>query len=471
MRNIRAATQQVTGDLYHIFEYYGPLEPEDMQDIALWMMQSQDETVNGIAKEGLSMVSEIDPLTSLNACIWFCQGEILKFALYPYDSGECIYSVFNLVKDEASIFGYGMPSIIRDPQSAMNGAFRAMMDNAGVSSGPQVIIDMQNIEPEDGDYRLKPRKIWKAKNGIQKENPPFQLFHIETRQVELANIIQLCERFIDNMSAMPQIIQGQAGEVGTQNVQNTATGMALMHNSANTVFRSIVKNFDDDVTTPGHPARLRLEHAVQREARNQGRLSRSTHADRRVLLMRELQAQNLMVIAIQLGGHPIFGPMLRNRELLKKIFQAYMIPADEVMLSDDEIDAILAAAAQNNEAAAAAKAQAEAEEKKLELENHKLEMQVALANQSNASKERIAKMNYDAEMNKTAANLNMSVQELEAMLAGKEMDHQSKERIFATEVAIEQKNAEEARARGEVPGGSGGYVTGGSSTPKKGAPK
>ena len=345
-----------------------------------------------------------------------------------------------------------------------------MMDNAGVSSGPQVIIDMQNIEPEDGDYRLKPRKIWKAKNGIQKENPPFQLFHIETRQVELANIIQLCERFIDNMSAMPQIIQGQAGEVGTQNVQNTATGMALMHNSANTVFRSIVKNFDDDVTTPD----IRRAYDWNMQFNPKPEIKGDFEVDARgssVLLMRELQAQNLMVIAIQLGGHPIFGPMLRNRELLKKIFQAYMIPADEVMLSDDEIDAILAAAAQNNEAAAAAKAQAEAEEKKLQLENHKLELQVALANQSNASKERIAKMHYDAEMNKTAANLNMSVQELEAMLAGKEMEHQSRERIFASEVAIEQKNAEEARARGEVPGGSGGYVTGGSSTPKNGAAK
>jgi hypothetical protein len=48
------------------------------------------------------------------------------------------------------------------------------------------------------------------------------------------------------------------------------------------------------------------------------------------------------------------------------------------------------------------------------------------------------------------------------MLAGKELDHASKERIFASEVAIEQKNAAEARARGETPGGSGGYVTGGS---------
>ena len=60
-------------------------------------------------------------------------------------------------------------------------------------------------------------------------------------------------------------------------------------------------------------------------------------------------------------------------------------------------------------------------------------------------------MNYDAQMNMTAAKLNMSVQELEAMLAGKEIDTGSKERIFASEVAIEQRtrkrHAREARCR------------------------
>jgi chemotaxis protein histidine kinase CheA len=465
LRNIRAATQQVTGDLYHVWEYYGPLESQDMQDLALHMLQSQDNTISGIAGQALQQIEEVDPLVAVNACMWFCQGEVLKFALYPYDSGECIYSVFNLAKDEASIFGYGIPAIIRDPQAGINGAFRAMMDNAGVSSGPQIVIDMQNIEPEDGDYRLRPRKIWRAKNGIQKENPPFQLFHIETRQVELANIIQLCERFIDQMSAVPQIIQGQTGEVGAQSPLNTALGTAIMHNSANVVFRSIVKTFDDDVTVPD----IRRAYDWNMQFSDKPEIKGDYQIDARgssVLLMRELQAQNLMVIATQLGGHPIYGPMLRNRELLKKIFSAHMIPADEVMLTDDEIDAVLAAAAANTAEAAAAAAAAAQQERLMELENDKMEMQVSLANQANASKERIAKMEYDAAMNTLAGRLNMSLQELEGMLAGKEMDHQSKERIFASEVAIEQRNAAEARARGEVPGGSGGYVTGGSK-PKK----
>ena len=161
------------------------------------------------------------------------------------------------------------------------------------------------------------RKIWNAKNGIPKENPPFQLFHIETRQVELTNIIMLCNQFIDVMSAVPQIIQGQTGEVGSKQMQQTATGMALMHNSANTVFRAIVKNFDDDVTTPD----IRRAYDWNMQFSDKPEIKGDYEVDARgssVLLMRELQAQNLMVIAIQLGGHPIFGPMLRNRELLQQ---------------------------------------------------------------------------------------------------------------------------------------------------------
>ena len=263
------------------------------------------------------------------------------------------------------------------------------------------------------------------------------------------------------MSAVPQVMQGQMGEVGVHNVQQTALGTALLHNSANVVFRSYVKNFDDDVTTPD----IRRAYDWNMQFNEKEEIKGDYEVDARgssVLLMRELQAQNLMAIALNMGGHPIYGPMLRNRELLRKIFQAHMIPADEVMLTDEEIDAVLAAAAAQAEAAAAQEAEAASDREKLALENQKLELQVSLANQSNASKERIAKLNYDAQMNKIAATLNMSVQELEAMLAAKEMDHGSKERIFASEVAVERENAAAARAAGETPGGSGGYVTGGS---------
>jgi hypothetical protein len=129
LRNIRGEAQDISGPVYHVWEYNGPLEPEQMRMLALAMN-------NEVAYQH---VAAVDPLTQVNACVWFCDNEVLKFALYPYDSGETMYSVFNLVRDESCVFGYGMPSILRDLQSAFNAAWRTMMDNAGLSAGPQVV--------------------------------------------------------------------------------------------------------------------------------------------------------------------------------------------------------------------------------------------------------------------------------------------------------------------------------------------
>jgi hypothetical protein len=45
------------------------------------------------------------------------------------------------------------------------------------------------------------------------------------------------------------------------------------------------------------------------------------------------------------------------------------------------------------------------------------------------------------------------------MLDSEKMRTDSKERLFASEAAIEQRNAEAARAAGQEPQGSGGYIS------------
>src|SRR5690606_7261856 len=209
LRNIKGENQIIAKDLYHVWEYSGPLSAEDMRDLAI-----------ALGDEGtVADLEEADPLTELNAAVWFCQDEILKFSIYPYDSGECMYSVFNLVKDEASIFGYGLPSIIRDPQRSLNAAWRAMLDNDGYGTAPQIIIASDLIEPADGDYTIRSGKVWLTKQGLPKDHRAFETFDIPMHQIELANIITLSKQFIDDMSAMPAIAQGEQGTGVTKTAQ------------------------------------------------------------------------------------------------------------------------------------------------------------------------------------------------------------------------------------------------------------
>lgn len=417
LRNITDSQQQIGSNFYHVWEYSGPLEPEEMRDVAFAM--GDMATVQELAS--------LDLLLEVHAVIYFCQGELLRFTIYPLDSNECMYSVFNLAKEEASIFGKGVPALIRDPQSMLNAGVRAMMDNAGLATGPQVVIDSTLIEPQDGKWELTPRKIWRAKKSIPRETQAFDSFNVDMHQTELTNIISLAKQFIDDMAFMPQIAQGELGALPkTLPVGTTILAM----NSANVVFRRIVKNFDDDVTTPNIRRFYdwNMQHSTKQAIKGDYCIDALGSS---VLLVREMQAQNLMIIASQFGQHPVYGPMLKNREVLRLLFKAHMIPADEVVLTDDEIDAAIAA---GEEAANAQKEAADAE----------LNLKVQVANIEAGTRVKVAEIQRETAMMEMAARMNMSLDQIEAKLQDQREARQSKERALAVETAMAAKTGKSA---------------------------
>ena len=222
---------------------------------------------------------------------------------------------------------------------------------------------------------------------------------------------------------MPPIAQGEQG-VNRQ----TFGGQALQMNSANVVFRRFVRNFDDDVTTPN----IRRFYDYNMQFSQKAEIKGDFNVDARgssVLLVRELQAQNLMWIAANLGAHPVFGPMLKNRAVLRKTFQTMMVPSDEVVLTDEEIDAVLARAAAQEGAQQQVQAadQARAEE---------MQMKAALSEMEWNYKMEIARMERETAMIGYATKANVELDKLEAMLADKAEERASKERLAAAEAAM-----------------------------------
>ncbi|MEM7709193.1 MAG: hypothetical protein AAF264_00230 [Pseudomonadota bacterium] len=427
LRDIRGDNTSLKG-LYHVWEYSGSLDAEDIRTIAEAMGDA----------DTLVEMEEVDPLQDLQAVVWFCQGQLLKFAIYPYDSGEPMYSVFNLIKDEHSVFGYGMPEIMSDPQRALNAAWRAMMDNAALSSGPQIVIAKGQVTPADNNYQLAPRKIWYAEEGMPQDRRAFEIFNVPSNQAELANIIALARDLIDEITQMPDIAQGEQGA----GVTKTAQGMAILMNAASTVFRRVVKNFDDDMTTPN----IRRFYDWNMQFNPKAAIKGDYNVDARgssVLLVREMQATNLMGIAMAFGGHPIYGPMLKNRDLLKKVFQAHMIPADEILLSDQEIDAAIAKAeamangAPESDPAAEIKMRELAlKERELELRAEEAEDRIQLANMEADYRIRVAQIQRDTQMMELAEKMNMNDDTLAAKLGIERMKIDSSERKLATEAAF-----------------------------------
>lgn len=414
-------------DTYHVWEYHGPLTAEEMQDIASHMNDADT-----LADLG----GQIDPLKELQVIIWFCQGELLKFGIHPLDSCESLYSVFNLEKDEASIFGFGIPYIMRDPQKSLAASWRTLMDNMGLSSGPQIVINEEAIEPVNGQWVLEPRKLWKRKTSSPQDMKPFEIFNIDSHMDELMAVIELSKRNIDEETALPMLAQG---EQGTQ-VTKTFQGMAILMNSANVVFRRIVKHWDDDVTTTGI-TRLYdwlMQFSPKDEIKGDYKVdARGTS----VLLVREIQSTNLMSFIMNFSGHPLLGKYLKQDGLpgLRRLLQTLMIPVDEVLKSDTEI------------ASDEAKAAEQPTPPNPEME--KLAVELNIAKERRASERDLALINRETALMTLAAKANVTVDQIRAMLTKVDKEVASKERIFAAEAALE------ARKPAEDEGGSGGYLS------------
>lgn len=417
LRSITGSGHTDINKRFKVWEYHGCIDGEDFVDIASAMGKG----------DMLEDMGEIDPLTEINVTLWFCQNEVLKFGIHPMDSGESIYSVFNLEKDEASIFGFGIPYLMRDSQSALNAAWRMMMDNGGITSGPNIVVNKELIEPEDNEsYEITPWKTWTRKNGPSNV-PAFESYDFNSHQAELAGIIQMARQFMDDETNVSQLAQGEQGTHTTQ----TAQGMSILMNATNTVFRRIVKNWDDDLTTPT----IRRIYDWNMQFSDKEHIKGDYDVDARgssVLLVREMQSQSLMAIALSFGGHPVFGPGLKPFPLLRRLMQSQMLPANEIVKTDEELA---------QEAAAAAGAPAP------DLEIMKLENEMNIADMEVQSRERIAMIERETALIKMAENGNMEMDKLMALLADKDRERQtraeierskinSKERIFTAEAAM-----------------------------------
>lgn len=410
---------------YHVWKYTGPITGEQLSAICYCWIKDQEK-----AQEILNDYKP-DPLEEINVVLWFCEGKILKYGEYPLDSGECMYSVGNFVKDRTSIFGYGVPYIMRDPQAALNGAWRMMMDNAGKTAGPGIIIDRNQIEPMVGNsYDWQPWKVWNQKKSLTAQDPPpIRIVEMPDRLQSLIAVINLSLKFMDDETAMPPVAQGE----GSGNGGDTLGGLTLLQNAANVIFGHVVQNLDDQIIVPSinRAYDWEMQHSSKEEIKGDYEVHARGTA---VLLVRELEAQRLAGLVQAWSNDPALGPLLKVADAARDALRAQQLNPDKYIKSDEEI------AQQAAEAAASAPQ---------DPEMLKLQTQMQIAEMEAGSRVQIAEMARDTAMMQLAAKGNMQLEQLTQMYEDKDKDRRHKERLAAADIGLtQQQMAVKAREPG-----------------------
>lgn len=408
-------------EIYEVWTYWGEVDHDDLECVGV-------------------EVGEKDALRTVSGCVVFINSTVVKAFLNPLDTGDLPYDTFPWEKVAGSVWGYGIPYMMRSQQKVLNAAWRQMMDNSGVSSGPQIVVKPTVVQPADKQWQLTGRKLWYATDDIDDVSKAFATFEFNNHQQDFAQIIAMASELADQETGLPQLTQGEK-----TNAPDTVGGMQMLMNAANVVLRRLVKQFDDYVTKP----HIRRYYDYNMMYNDNEEIKGDFNIDARgssALLIRDIQNQAFLNL-LAAGANPIYGVYLDSEKLFKKALQAQHIDPAEVFKSDEEIDQIKeqqAQAAQQQQPqdpriiAAQMRAQTEGQKAQLMGQVAQAEAQSRLQvvqMQQQAKLQELAMMR-EIEMLKLAQEEKLSLEEIKAKLADTAIRERGKKELFGAEQRI-----------------------------------
>ena len=216
------------GKRYEVVEYWGILEAKDLLAQGLTVPDdSQDEYWSNV---------------------WMLGPRIIKIEVQPIQGMQLPYYAYYWDKDETSIFGEGIPAVIRDDDTALNASTRAMLDNAAICAGPILEANVDLMHPDEDPNDVHPFKVFKRQGvGVEAQYPAIREIKIDSHTQEYMSLIG---KFSENIheATFPSVMHGEVTSKGS--VGRTASGLSMVMSAGQGTFKDQLLSLDDDVQCP-----------------------------------------------------------------------------------------------------------------------------------------------------------------------------------------------------------------------------
>jgi hypothetical protein len=307
-----------TDKLYEVWYFYGDIKREKLKGIP-----------------GLKLDTFTEDREKIPVIVTLVNDSIIKVSLNPLDSGAFPYRTMSWSRRPGYWAGVGVAEIMSTPQRLVNAATRALLNNAGLSAGVQIIIDQMGVVPADNSWKLTPNKIW-YKTGESMTQDVREAFHCEvipSVQKEMMAIIEYGMRLAEESTGIPLVTQGQPqGPTSPQ----TFGEAEMQNNNSLTWLRSIGHGYDDQVQESLVDALyewLLLDPDVPDEEKGEFEIDAQGSS---ALVERAIQEQTLLAM-FSVAGNPAFN--VDQGKLFTEYLRAKRLDPRRIQLTGAQIAA------------------------------------------------------------------------------------------------------------------------------------
>lgn len=226
-------------------KFHTEMRPTDMFDaLEFW------GKVSGAMLREWGMTEEEipDKAREYDANVWLVGNYVIKAVLNYDPLGEKPYTKTSFIKSPGAFWGRGIPEIIEDLQNICNAAARALVNNMGIASGPQVEVNLERLPPNEDITQVYPWKVWQVLNDPLGSSAPAVRFNQPNDNANtLMAVYERFSRLADDHSGIPAYIYG---DTNVQGAGRTASGLSMLMGSAGKGIRQVVMHIDNDVIKP-----------------------------------------------------------------------------------------------------------------------------------------------------------------------------------------------------------------------------
>ncbi|KYC52205.1 MAG: hypothetical protein AMQ22_00932 [Candidatus Methanofastidiosum methylothiophilum] len=304
------------GRKYEVLEYWGYIDAKELEEM------------------GATIPDNYKGDIEVAANVWVIGNYVIKAAVSHLNEVQWPFYLYYYDKDETSIFGEGIPSILRDVQELINSAFRAMLDNAAISAGPQFEVNLDLLSEDEDPTDIHPFKVWlRTGEGLDASQEAVKVKQVPSHTAEFLSMCQAFESYADEVTTIPKYMWGEA----TPGIARTSSGLSMLMGSANITIKDQVKNFDDGITSPFISAMYHWNMKFNDDDSIKGDYNIRAEG-MSSLIAKEVYSQSLMQFA-QITNNPVDLPMVKRSTILRKIAEALELGDQNLVMTEQEITA------------------------------------------------------------------------------------------------------------------------------------